>query len=209
MKTAVTLRALAIGLAGLALVSQPNAFADRAKVEELYGTGFRVASVSNVQQNLLSDCGDTDSTTNIVLFNNTGTVTYTGFMEGTGQLLTSTISNACVPGQAHLGIRVLDIFESLTVAGRTGGAVVEIVGSGRVPATGIQINDNTVRILCGTGQLKGVHAEGTLTASIRAEAPGVPRIDYRPMQLWVHFGHRHDVGFDFLCQDLPGHDSDD
>ena len=86
MKTAVTLRALAIGLAGLALVSQPNAFADEAKVEELYGTGFRVASVSSVQQNL-SDCGDTDPTTNIVLFNNTGTVTYTGFMEGTGRAI--------------------------------------------------------------------------------------------------------------------------
>ena len=208
MKTAVALRALAIGLTGLALVGQPYASADKAKVEEFYGTGFRVASVSGVQQNL-SDCGDGDTTTNVVLFNNTGTVTYTGFMEGTGQVLTHTISNACVPGQAHFGIRVLDIFESLTVGGRTGGAVVEIVGSGRVPATGIQINDNTVRILCGTGQLKGVHAEGTLTASIRAETPGVPRIDYRPMQLWVHSGHRHDVGFDFLCQDLPGHDSDD
>ena len=90
----------------------------------------------------------------------TGTVTYTGFMEGTGQVLTSTLSNACVPGQAHLGIRVLDTFASLTVAGRTGGAVVEIVGSGRVPATGIQINDNTVRILCGTGQLKDVPRKG-------------------------------------------------
>src|SRR2546426_9828548 len=50
MKTAVTLRALAIGLAGLALVSQPNAFADEAKVEELYGTGFRVASVSRSEE---------------------------------------------------------------------------------------------------------------------------------------------------------------
>src|SRR5437867_9533968 len=112
-------------------------------------------------------------------------------MEGTGRVLTSALANACVPGRAHFGIRVLDICESLTVAGRTGGAVVEIVGSGRVPATGIQINDNTVRILCGTGQLKGVHAEGTLTASIRAGAPGVPRIDYRPMQLWVKIGRAH------------------
>src|SRR6266516_1934858 len=102
MKTAVALRALAIGLTGLALVGQPNASADKAQVEEFYGTGFREASVLS-------------------------------------------------------------------------------------------------------GQHKGIHAEGTLTASIRAEAPGVPRIDYRPMQLWVHFGHRHDVGFDFLCQDLPGH----
>ena len=208
MKTAVALRALAIGLTGLALLGQPNASADKAKVEEFYGTGFRAVSVLSVQQNL-SDCGDADSTTNVVLFNNTGTVTYTGIMEGTGQVRTTTISNGCVPGQAHLGIRVLDTFESLTVAGRTGGAVVEIIGSGRVPATGIQINDNTVRILCGTGQLKGIHAEGTLTASIRAGAPGVPLIDYRPVQLWVHFGHRHDVGFDFLCNDLPGHDSDD
>jgi len=208
MKTAVALRALAIGLTGLAIVGPPNASADKARVEEFYGAGFRAVSVSSVQQNF-SDCGDADPGTNVVISQTTGTVTYTGFMEGTGQVLTTALSNGCVPGQAHLGIRVLDTFESLTVAGRTGGAVVEIVGSGRVPVTGTQINDNTVRILCGTGELKGIHAEGTLTASIRAEAPGAPRIDYRPMQLWVHFGHRHDVGFDFLCQDLPGHDSDD
>jgi hypothetical protein len=208
MKTTVFLGALAIGLTGLALVSPPDASADKAKVEEFYGTGFRAVDVTSAQQNL-SDCGDADSTTNVVHISNTGTVTYTGFMEGTGHVLTGTISNACVSGQTHFGIRVLDTFDRLTVAGRTGGAVVEIIGSGRVPATGIQINDNTVRILCGTGELKGIHAEGTLTASIRAESSGVPRIDYRPMQLWVHFGHRHDVGFDFLCQDLPGDDSDD
>jgi len=100
MKTAVALRALAIGLTGFALVGQPNASADKAKVEEFYGTGFRAVSVSSVQHNL-SDCGDGEPTTNVVFINNTGTVTYTGIMEGAGQVRTTSISNSCVPGQAR------------------------------------------------------------------------------------------------------------
>jgi len=128
----------------------------------------------------------------------TGSVTYTGILEGTGQLLTKTLINRCVPSQPHNTFRVLDSFESLTVDGRTGGAVVEIVGHGRAPVTGVNINESTVRIVCGTGELKGVHAEGTLTTSI---GPGV---DVRAMQVWVHFGHNHDVGFDFLCEALDG-----
>ena len=103
-----------------------------------------------------------------------------------------------MPSQPHNTFRVLDTFESLTVAGRTGGAVVEIIGYGRIPATGVSVNENTIRILCGTGDLKGVHAEGTLTVSV---GPGV---DSRAMQLWVHFGHNHDAGFDFLCETLDG-----
>jgi hypothetical protein len=41
MKTGSALTVVAIALTGLATVGQPNALADRVKVEEFYGTGFR------------------------------------------------------------------------------------------------------------------------------------------------------------------------
>jgi len=198
MTTSNVLRVVAIALTALTLVGQRDAAADKTNVEEFYGTGFRAVSGVVAVNETLSDCGDADASSNVILQTTTGSVTYTGILEGTGQLLTKTLINRCVPSQPHNTFRVLDSFESLTVDGRTGGAVVEIVGHGRAPVTGVNINESTVRILCGTGELKGVHAEGTLTTSI---GPGV---DVRAMQLWVHFGHNHDVGFDFLCEALDG-----
>jgi len=198
MTTSNVLRVVAIALTALTLVGQRDAAADKTNVEEFYGTGFRAVSGVVAVNETLSDCGDADASSNVILQTTTGSVTYTGILEGTGQLLTKTLINRCVPSQPHNTFRVLDSFESLTVDGRTGGAVVEIVGHGRAPVTGVNINESTVRIVCGTGELKGVHAEGTLTTSI---GPGV---DVRAMQVWVHFGHNHDVGFDFLCEALDG-----
>jgi len=198
MTTSNVLRVVAIALTALTLVGQRDAAADKTNVEEFYGTGFRAVSGVVAVNETLSDCGDGDASSNVILQTTTGSVTYTGILEGTGQLLTKTLINRCVPSQPHNTFRVLDSFESLTVDGRTGGAVVEIVGHGRAPVTGVNINESTVRIVCGTGELKGVHAEGTLTTSI---GPGV---DVRAMQVWVHFGHNHDVGFDFLCEALDG-----
>jgi hypothetical protein len=159
--------------------------------------GSGAVSITTVAETL-SDCGDTDPSTNVVLQTNSGTVNYTGIMEGTGQVLTKQLRDSCVLGQTHTTFRVLETFDSLTVAGTTGGAVVELVGHGRIPTTGVTLNEVRIRILCGTGELKGIHAEGTLTTSVR------PGADSRAMQLWVHFGHNHDVGFDFLCQGLDG-----
>jgi len=198
MTTSNVLRVVAIALTALTLVGQRDAAADKTNVEEFYGTGFRAVSGVVAVNETLSDCGDADASSNVILQTTTGSVTYTGILEGTGQLLTKTLINRCVPSQPHNTFRVLDSFESLTVDGRTGGAVVEIVGHGRAPVTGVNLNESTVRIVCGTGELKGVHAEGTLTTSI---GPGA---DVRAMQLWVHFGHNHDVGFDFLCEALDG-----
>jgi hypothetical protein len=48
----------------------------------------------------------------------------------------------------------------------------------------------------GTGELRGIHAEGTVVGS--ASSTGAASA----FQVWVHFGHNHDVGFDFLCRDL-------
>lgn len=203
MRTKDALRVATVALAGLAVIGQPDASADKAKVEEFYGTAFRTPSVGSSPE-ILSDCGDTVQGTTVVLTTNTGTVTYTGIIEGTGTVLTKSLANNCASGQSHSTFRVLDVFESVSIAGRTGGAVVEIIGRASSPATGVTFNDNTIRVLCGTGDLKGVHAEGTLTASIVAGG-----VASRALQLWVHFGHRHDVGFDFLCRDLPNHESDD
>ena len=186
MTTSNVLRVVAIALTALTLVGQRDAAADKTNVEEFYGTGFRAVSGVVAVNETLSDCGDADASSNVILQTTTGSVTYTGILEGTGQLLTKTLINRCVPSQPHNTFRVLDSFESLTVDGRTGGAW------SRSSATG------ALRILCGTGELKGVHAEGTLTTSI---GPGV---DVRAMQVWVHFGHNHDVGFDFLCEALDG-----
>jgi hypothetical protein len=202
MTTGIAVRVIALALITSAVVAPRQAAADKQKVEEIYGTGFRAASAVSSSETL-SDCGDGDSTSNVILQTNTGTVVYTGILEGSGKIRTTILSNRCVPSQPHNTFRVLDIFESLTVAGRTGGAVVETIGFGRIPSTGININDDRVRILCGTGDLKGVHGEGTLTVSV---GPGV---DSRALQLWVHFGHNHDVGFDFLCDDLSGEFAED
>jgi hypothetical protein len=204
MKTRSALRVAAIILIGLATLGQPIASAD--KVEEFYGTGFRVANVTMTRETLAT-CDDTDPNTNVVLQTNTGEATYTGIMDGIGQTTAKIIVDSCVPGQTHQTFRAVETFDNLTVAGRTGGAVVEFLGNGRIvpippgPTTTATLNETRIRILCGTGDLKHVHAEGTLTASVRAGAQS------RAMQIWAHFGHKHNVGFDFLCQDLEGNNS--
>ena len=131
MTTSNVLRVVAIALTALTLVGQRDAAADKTNVEEFYGTGFRAVSGVVAVNETLSDCGDADASSNVILQTTTGSVTYTGILEGTGQLLTKTLINRCVPSQPHNTFRVLDSFESLTVDGRTGGAVVEIVGHGR------------------------------------------------------------------------------
>ena len=206
MKTRIALRVAAIILIGLVTLGQPIASADKVKVEEFYGTGFRVANVTMTRETL-SSCDDTDPNTNVVLQTNTGTATYTGIMDGIGQTTAKVIVDSCVPGQTHTTFRAVETFDNLTVAGRTGGAVVEFLGNGRIvpippgPTTTATLNETRIRILCGTGDLKHVHAEGTLTASVRGGAQS------RSMQIWAHFGHNHNVGFDFLCEDLEGNNS--
>lgn len=210
MKIRSALRVAAIILIGLVTLGQPFASADKVKVEEFYGTGFRVANVT-MTRDTLSECDDTDPNTNVVLQTNTGTATYTGIMGGIngqiGQTTAKVIVDSCVPGQTHTTFRAVETFDNLTVAGKTGGAVVEFLGHGRIvpfppgATTTATLNETRIRILCGTGDLKHVHAEGTLTASVRAGAQS------RAMQIWVHFGHKHDVGFDFLCEDLENNNS--
>jgi hypothetical protein len=198
MKTRFTLRVVALVLVGLATVGQPGVSADKAKVVEVYGVGFRITTNLVMTDTVISNCGDSDTSTDVINREMTSDVAYTGILSGTGRTLNKTILDRCFAGLNHTTFRSLDTFDSLTVAGRTGGAVVELVGQGRiVPVAGTPptatFNETRIRILCGTGDLKDIHAEGTLTASVRGTTQS------RALQLWVHFGHHHDFGYDFLC----------
>jgi len=200
MQTKTLFRVVAIALTGAAMIGQPRASADKVNVEEFYGTGLRASTVTGVSETV-SDCGDGNNATNISHQTRTGVVTYTGpiqgtgIMHGTGEAVSNGLSDNC-QGQTHNGFRVIDTFETLTVAGRTGGAVVEIVGRGTSPGAGVVLNESRLRILCSTGELRGIHAEGTVVGS--ASSTGAASA----FQVWVHFGHNHDVGFDFMCRDL-------
>ena len=200
MQTRTALTAVAIALASSVVIGQPRASADKVDVHEFYGTGLRASTVSSVSETV-SDCGDSNAATNISQQTRTGTVTYTGPIQGTsimlgaGEGVSDGLVDNCT-GQTHNGFRVIDTFESLTVAGRTGGAVVEIVGRGTSPGPGVVLNEARLRILCGTGELKGVHAEGLVVGSARPSGAA------SAFQVWVHFGHNHDTGFDFMCRDL-------
>src|SRR3954470_4943685 len=200
MQATSVLRMALIALTGLATIGQPDAWADKVKVAEIYGTGLRAASVKRVSAPI-SDCGDTDATTNISSNESKGTVTYTGFMEGTGEVLSQGLADNC-SGQNHNTFRVLDKFRSLAVEGRIGGAVVEIVGRG-TSAGGVTLNESRLRILCGTGELKDVYAEGAVNGSAYTHGAS------SGFQVWAHFGHKPDFGFDFMCRDLEQDEKED
>jgi hypothetical protein len=177
------------------------ASASAADITEFYGTGFRNPSTSVTAQEILSDCGDSNSSTNVTLFTFEGSATYTGIIQGTGTVLNKQLVNNCsaAASPGHAGFRLLDRLQSVSVAGRTGGAVIEIIGIVSVPVANVTFFDNRIRILCGTGQLKGIQAEGTLTAT--QETGGV---NVRPLQLWGHFDPPGQANeFDFLCSGLP------
>ena len=77
--------------------------------------------------------------------------------------------------------------------------MIEITGVVTVPVPNVIFTENRIRILCGTGQLKGIQAEGTLTAT--QETGGV---NVRPLQLWGHFDPPGQANeFAFLCNGLP------
>jgi hypothetical protein len=198
VQTRTVFRMAAVVLVGLPVLGQPLASADNVK-EQFYGTGLRSANVTGTTEQV-SDCGDSNPATNISHLIRTGQVTYTGpiqgttIMEGTGAAVSVGLSDNC-QGQTHTGFRVIDTFATLTVAGRTGGAVVEIVGRGTSPGPGVVLNEARLRVLCGTGELRGIHAEGVVVGSAN------PTGAASAFQLWVHFDHKHDH-FDFMCEGL-------
>src|SRR6516165_4696801 len=82
MRTKDALKIAVIALAGVAVLGQTGASA--AETTEFYGTGFRNPSNMITEQDVLSDCGDTDKNTNVVLNTLMGTVAYTGIIQGNG-----------------------------------------------------------------------------------------------------------------------------
>ena len=106
--------------------------------------------------------------------------------------------NTCAAAAAHSSAIVRDTFQSVTVNGRTGGAVIEIIAHFN-PAPNVLFNDNIIRILCGTGELKGIQAEGAVTST---QVTG--GVNVRPFQLRGHFDPPGQANeFDFLCSGLP------
>ena len=185
--------------AGVSVLGQTGASA--AETKEFYGTGFRNPGNMTTEQDVLSDCGDTDKSTNVVVNTLMGPVAYTGIIQGNGTLLNKQLVNTCAAAAAHANAIVRDTFQSVTVNGRTGGAVIEIIAHAFNPAPNVLFNDNIIRTLCGTGDLKGIHAEGTVTST---QVTG--GVNIRPFQLLGDYDPPGQANeFDFLCSDLPNH----
>ena len=81
--------------------------------------------------------------------------------------------------------------------------MLEIVTFQRSPAPGVQFNDGIIKVLCATGDLKGIQAEGTVPAT--AVGPAAAGGTVRPVSLWGHFEppSTDPKSNDFLCSDLP------
>ncbi|MBI2125880.1 MAG: hypothetical protein HYU02_00980 [Thaumarchaeota archaeon] len=201
-------------IAGLATVGQPKAAsADKQKVEEFFGIASRTVSAVRVVTQL-SDCGDgfVDANgdgiddTRIIRNRSDGTVTWTGIIEGTATLDSNAIIDSCVAGNTHGSFRITDTFEEVTIkpdpsdpsTWRTGGLVIELAGSFRNPTPGVSPANSITRSLCGTGELRGIHLDAA------GAATGTPTSAAGFSVVWVHFGHNHDVGYDFLCEGLDG-----
>ena len=76
--------------------------------------------------------------------------------------------------------------------------MLEHVGAARTIG-GVSSVDCQLRFLCGTADLKHIDGGG-----IAQSTNNLVRHAYT---MSVHFGHEHDNGFDFLCQDLDNGDS--
>ena len=182
-------------IAGLATISQPKAAsADKVEVEEFFGTASVTRTTLTTTDTPLSGC--------VVLRTHTAAATWIGIIEGGATSVNTTIRDACV---GHSSSRAIYKFSSATIkpdpsdpsTWKTGGLVIKTIVQAEFPPHGPTPfkTESQNRILCGTGDLKNIHGEGVSMA---------PPIGYA---VWIHFGHNHDVGFDFLCQDVDDDDS--
>ena len=186
--TFVAMGASVLLLAGLFGVGLFTASADKVKVEEVFGTGALTQANIGVETDTLSDCGDGDPNTNFRHNTLNRTSSWTGIIEGTATGIEEVLTANCATPSTGV-VRQVAKFKEVTVAGRTGGLALEIIGDGTTPPNAANIR---LRFLCGSGDLKHVHGEGIFLryGTIRHYA------------MWIHFGHNHDVGYDFLCEDL-------
>lgn len=101
-----------------------------------------------------------------------GTHDWDGFIESehaNSRLLTNpSVVETCVEGHTQLSFSFTTIFEEVTIAGRTGGAVME--AHGRCEAgperTGVFTCQATLRLVDGTGELEDITGEGVAVITV-------------------------------------------
>ena len=126
---------------------------------------------------------------------------FSGFIDGEITRGRSEFVRETFTTKDHGIFRTLFVFEEVTIGGRTGAAVLEAKGSFEAVEGGLP-NDSELTLLCGTGDLKNAHGVVITTAP----SDGVNGGAY---SFWIHFGHSHDLGFEFLCDDLDNTDNGD
>jgi hypothetical protein len=170
------------------------------------GSLTRVRSAPRTVQ--ISDCGDSDPATFIRRFTRAGTDTFTGIIEGTGDSDNKGLVNTCVPALQSGEFRTLVSFTDVAVAGRRGGAILEVIGhfqvrTAEVDGSQVAVTSEVgeVRFLCGTGPLRGIRGTGVYDAT---SIPSIPGRDSRAYVITIHFDDASDATrlYENMCRDL-------
>lgn len=192
-------------LASFSIVAPSLASDDNGgEIVEFSGTGFRVGvpGSGGFAISTLSDCGDEDESTNVIFLDSRETPptnVWDGAIFGESIGMATALADGCFPvndGGTHGNGRTIIIFEEATIAGRTGGLVIESLFD--FEAGPCCFTDADLTFLCGTGELEGIHGGGQLVRTLSLQ---------RHYQIWGHFGHDHETGSEFMCDGL-GNDSD-
>lgn len=161
------------------------------------GGGFQVSVRTSRETVTIDDCGDADPLTLVRTQTDLNTRTYSGIIEGTAEAESVAITYInCTAGLIHANLMQLESFDEVTVAGRTGGAVIERIGTFE-SRDGVVIVTINERFLCGTGELEGIHGTGILQRE--GDRP-------RAYLFSGHFGHDHGTGWEHLCNGLGNGD---
>lgn len=178
-----------------------------------HGTLTRVRSAPSVVE--LSNCGDAAGNTFIRSGARTGSDTLSGIITGTSRSVDNRfIINTCIPELRHGAFRTIVSFDDVTVGDRRGGAVLEFIGHFQ-PRTveidgfpvAVDTEDGQIRILCGTGALRGISGTGIYNATNIASIPSTPPVSARDLRVYaisINFDDRPDApdrSHD-ICKDL-------
>ncbi len=196
---AITISILLI--ASISIASIPGAAGKKAK--EFVGTGFSTSDIDRAAESIF-DCGDADEDpddlTNVDFVTRLGTFTYTGIIVGAATGVNNALTDTCTEGFTHGTYKVRYFFEEVTIAGRTGGAVLEEWGDFEAGVFGEGIVftfHGHFSFLCGTGKLKGIHGDALTEGSASLEG------SFSSYALWVHFDKDQKDKFNNdLCKDL-------
>lgn len=184
--------------------------------EEISGQGTLTRARTPVSVVELSGCGDAADGTFIRSVVRTGSDTFTGIITGTGSVDNRFINNTCVPALQHGEFRTIVSFNDVTVADRSGGAILEFIGhfqvrtaevpdaNGNLVAVRVTTEAGELRFLCGTGALKGIRGTGIYDATVIPSVPGIPARDLRGYAISIHFDDASDAThlYEDMCRDL-------